>query len=362
MKLPYVYFGGKRSVATQIWQALGDVPHYIEPFFGGGAVKWLRPADHQNTKETVNDLDGFIPNFLRAVQHDPEAVARFADYPSIEVDLHARHDWLVAQLPILNKLLADPDWYDAKIAGWWVWGINNWIGSGWCDPKYYRDNDIRTARQIPYLRSEQGVQSIRTKRTMPSLRDNRGVQSIRTTRQIPFLNSKQGTQAIRAITPLRDYMLELSARLQNTRVCYGDWQRIMGRSVCTGIAGEQLTGVFLDPPYALSVGRDDVYNHETEVSAAVREWAIEHGNNPHLRIVLAGYADEHVMPLGWRTVLWKTGGGFGNQNSNGAGNKNAERECLWFSPHCIKLMVQLDMFGDTVYLMDISKDEDNGQA
>ena len=32
-------------------------------------------------------------------------------------------------------LEGDPDWYDAKIAGWWVWGIACWIGSGWCSGK-----------------------------------------------------------------------------------------------------------------------------------------------------------------------------------------------------------------------------------
>src|ERR1035441_10569578 len=32
----------------------------------------------------------------------------------------------------LRKLEADPEFYDAKVAGWWVWGVNAWIGSGWC--------------------------------------------------------------------------------------------------------------------------------------------------------------------------------------------------------------------------------------
>lgn len=131
--LPYAWFGGKRMVANKIWQVFGDVDHYIEPFFGGGAVFWLRPPDHKNRIETVNDLNGYISNFLRAVQAAPDAVARWSDYPTIEIDLHARHDWLVKQMPLLEELIKDPTWYDAKIAGWWLWGINNWIGSGWCD-------------------------------------------------------------------------------------------------------------------------------------------------------------------------------------------------------------------------------------
>ena len=34
MKAPFVWFGGKRRVAPEVWAALGDVPNYIEPFAG----------------------------------------------------------------------------------------------------------------------------------------------------------------------------------------------------------------------------------------------------------------------------------------------------------------------------------------
>src|SRR5690606_6707171 len=35
----------------------------------------------------------------------------------------------------IARLCGDPDYYDAQVAGWWVWGINCWIGSGWCSGK-----------------------------------------------------------------------------------------------------------------------------------------------------------------------------------------------------------------------------------
>jgi hypothetical protein len=47
-------------------------------------------------------------------------------------DLHARHRWLVDRRSMVEELLTDPDWYDARAAGWWVWGISQWIGTGWC--------------------------------------------------------------------------------------------------------------------------------------------------------------------------------------------------------------------------------------
>lgn len=67
------------------------------------------------------------------------------------------------------------------------------------------------------------------------------------------------------------------------------------------------------------------------VAGDVREWAIENGENPLLRIVLAGYDAEHVMPPNWRKRQYSVKGGYGNQ---GKRNVNRHRECLWFSPHC----------------------------
>ncbi|AFZ67111.1 DNA adenine methylase [Deinococcus peraridilitoris] len=135
-RAPFPYFGGKSKVAARVWERFGDVGNYVEPFFGSGAVLLGRP--HSPRTETVNDLDGFICNFWRAVLADPEGVAAWADHPVNELDLHARHAWLVAQRERLTtQLREDPDAFDAKVAGWWVWGISQWIGSGWCtQPKW----------------------------------------------------------------------------------------------------------------------------------------------------------------------------------------------------------------------------------
>ena len=77
LKSPYPYFGGKARVAGDIWRRLGDVPNYVEPFFGSGAVLLARP--HAPGTETVNDLDGWLTNFWRAVRQDPDRVAAWAD-------------------------------------------------------------------------------------------------------------------------------------------------------------------------------------------------------------------------------------------------------------------------------------------
>lgn len=34
LKAPFIWFGGKRHVASAVWDALGDVDNYVEPFAG----------------------------------------------------------------------------------------------------------------------------------------------------------------------------------------------------------------------------------------------------------------------------------------------------------------------------------------
>ena len=130
LRAPFPWFGGKSLVADLVWRYFGDVPNYVEPFFGSGAVLWARPTSART--ETVNDKDCYLANFWRAVQQDPEQVAYYADGPVNEADLHARHRWLVDQHDFRNRMMSDPFYFDARIAGWWVWGISQWIGSGWC--------------------------------------------------------------------------------------------------------------------------------------------------------------------------------------------------------------------------------------
>jgi hypothetical protein len=59
-------------------------------------------------------------------------VAEHADWPVNEADLHARHRWLVAQDEFRRRMKREPKFFDAQVAGWWVWGLCQWIGGGWC--------------------------------------------------------------------------------------------------------------------------------------------------------------------------------------------------------------------------------------
>jgi len=133
LKSPYPWFGGKARTAPEIWRRFGDVANYVEPFFGGGAVLLGRPTEPR--LETVNDINGWLCNFWRAVKTDTDGVAYYAADPVSELDLQARGDWLFyrpgVDVDFVERLRGDPDYYDVKSAGWWVWGQSSWIGSNW---------------------------------------------------------------------------------------------------------------------------------------------------------------------------------------------------------------------------------------
>jgi len=290
LKAPFPWFGGKRRVAAQVWDALGNVDHYVEPFCGSAAVLLARP--HAPRVETINDADGMVANFWRAVKADPAVVAMHADWPVNEADLHARHRWLIGRRESLTeRLVADPLWFDAVVAGWWVWGISCWLGSGWCDA-------------------------------------GRGAPS----RQIPLLHGWHRGHGIHA----NDFDLcgvfdSLCARMRNVRVVCGDWQRCLGNTAIN--PGGGVAGLLFDPPYSEGNADYAAGGTGTDLALRVREWCAEHGADKRLRIVLCGYEGEHeaLGALGWRPVAWKAVGGYGNA----AGNENAKRERLWLSPACL---------------------------
>jgi DNA adenine methylase len=303
LKAPFPYFGGKSSISQLVWERFGDVRNYVEPFFGSGAVLRNRPMPYVGT-ETVNDMNGWLVNFWRALQMDPVGVAHFADWPVSELDLHARGDWLFYREVVtefIERLRSDPAYYDVQSAGWWVWGQCCWIGTGW------------GPRKLPHLgNAGQGVN-----------------------RQKPHLgDAGQGDepQTARGMA-LRQYLRELSERLRGVRICCGDWSRVCGP---TPTIKQGLTAVFLDPPYGID-DRADCYDstEDRTVSANVREWCLERGDDPLLRIALCGYEGEHQMPDTWDYVAWKARGGYASQSTK-HDNPNAKRERIWFSPRCLK--------------------------
>ena len=307
LKAPFPYFGGKRKAAEIVWPRFGEVLNYVEPFCGSLAM--LLSAPDGDRTETVNDMDGFIVNFWRAIKADPEAVAHWADYPVIEVDLEARHAWLFNRAERLRWCLEDPDWFDAKIAGWWVWGVCAWIGSGWCV-----GDGPHQSNGAHFVKGEPGSGITRR---LPSFGDaGHGIN-----RQFP-------AEDMTRLDFILDWFNRLSSRLRDVRVACGDWKRITTRSVTTT---HGLTAVFLDPPYDSKDIDRTCYAHDSNVAKEVEAWCLENGSNDQLRVAMCGYDGDYTLP-GWDCVMGKAG-------SSGFANTKAadSRERIWFSPHCLGL-------------------------
>lgn len=300
---PFPYFGGKRRIVDEVWSRFGDVRNYIEPFCGSAAM--LLGAPDGKRVETINDLDGFVANFWRAVANDPEGVARWADYPVNEIDLEARHAWLVARSERLRWSLEDPDYYDVKIAGWWLWGACAWIGTGWCSGTgghyhtgaHFGGNAGRGInRKLPHLGNA-----------------GRGINRVTDDRSSFIL----------------DWMTRLHTRLRDVRVACGSWERVLGP--CARYW--RTNAVFLDPPYAKGSMDYAAGGTGTDLSAKVRAWCVERGSDPKLRIALCGHAGEHdeLDNLGWDRWAWRANAGY-SRDADGA----SKSETIWFSPHCVK--------------------------
>jgi len=351
---PFPYFGGKSLACESVWSALGDPENYIEPFAGSAAMLLGRP--NSGKVETINDFDGFVANFWRAVSLDANSVAKHTDWPTNEVDLFARHSWLVRHAPdLLERLHADPDYYDAKIAGWWCWGACNWIGSGWCSGTgpWVRDGEkLVDARQLPHLSAGMGVNrqlphlsaGMGVNRKLPHLSAGMGVNrklphlsaGMSVNRQLPHLSSSQNRH---------DYIYEwfglLQTRMRNVRVAAGDWRRVLTESVTTR---QGLTGVFLDPPYTKGAMDYGAGGMGLGIADEVRAWCGENGGNALLRIVLCGHAGEHdsLLANGWHLRKWTARKGYAITDEAVA---NSASETLWCSPHCIpEIKKQADLF------------------
>jgi DNA adenine methylase len=309
IKQPFPWFGGKSMIAEQVWQIFGDgIRNYIEPFFGGGAVLLNRPSP-QGT-ETINDKDGCVANFWRASIRHPDEVADAACWPVNEADCHAREIWLLerkaAMLPMLE---GSWDWCDPEIAGIWLHGVCAKVGGGIAsgNGSWVRGEDGRIAK---------GDDGIRRQR--PHL-GNAGMGINRKT-------SKSRLDYIKGM------MRQIRDRMQDVRVCCGDWSRVMGPSVFEKRSPPY--AIFLDPPY-FSEDRSAVYAEDASGMAdpmrlAIVEACLRYGEKG--KVILCGYEGEYPELDGWRKIAWKAQGGMSNQNREG--NENKGRERMWISPSC----------------------------
>ena len=308
-KAPFPWFGGKSKAAELIWSRLGsDCRNYVEPFLGSAAVFLGRPTDFSGWV-TLNDLDGHIVNFWRSVKFSPDKTALAAANPVFEADLHARHLKLVGnESRLAARLMADPQYHEPELAGWWAWGACVWIGSEWCSGKgpWHAEPD---------------------KKGIDSFTKGNGGKGVN--RKLPHLDGGKGVTE-QKLEWVRQWFVELQDNFREARIACGSWDRIMSPLTMTR---NGVCGVVLDPPYSQT---DSVYSKDSStVSGDVRKWCIENGDNTKLRIALCGHAGEHeqLESMGWKVETWAKGGGYQGAD---------DRERIWFSPHCKHLIPKIN--------------------
>ena len=67
---PLKWPGGKHYLAKDIIDLMPLHTHYVEPYFGGGAV--LLAKNPEGVSEVVNDLNGDLTNFWRVLQNESD--------------------------------------------------------------------------------------------------------------------------------------------------------------------------------------------------------------------------------------------------------------------------------------------------
>ena len=369
LKAPYVYYGGKGNWAKDVWQRFGKPDVYLEPFFSE-VVLFYTPILILQVEKLFTKQTGYICNFLRAIQNDYEEVAWWADYPTVHQDLTARHKWLVKWgAEHGERLSEDPEWYDVKSAGWWCWGINLYVGSGWCmnetlvnglpamssTPSGGRGiSKQRTnlpSDKIPLVTGV-GTNKLRVN-VEPQVSDKRphvtsgqGVSkqrvNIPTSDSIPHVRGGQGTNKQRTILDassergerLLPWFRALHDRLQKVIVINRAWNY-------NSFSPTQLSDVksdtkkrnrciFLDPPYPMKQRISNVYASDIEgtsddVAVQAYNWSINHGHK--YRIAYCSHEGDFPVPEGWEVL---------HKELRGVKRADKARDQIMFSPTCLK--------------------------
>lgn len=98
MNLPLKWHGGKYYLAARIVALMPPHLHYVEPFFGGGAVLLAREPEeetlwlpgHSGVSELVNDVNQQLINFWRVLQDN----AQFEQFcRKVQAIPFARQEW-----------------------------------------------------------------------------------------------------------------------------------------------------------------------------------------------------------------------------------------------------------------------------
>ena len=354
----YTYFGCKKKVVDLVWRAWGpEVTLVVEPFAGTAVISLNAPEGHNVKNWYLNDYDMHVANVLRSVRYHPDTVVEYAAHPRLEIDMHQIHDYLMASKPSLRDLLLTGiEACDPKLAGWWIWGCNNWLGGQWCacpikpDEVFLKNEDLKkfedaegTWRQKPNNRNRITESLTATGRKKPN-NCNRITESLTGTARKKLNHRNPCTEQLTdnsRTEHISDLVHRAYEQLRDTTILYGDFGRVLTNSY---LGDSKNVGIVLDPPYpstnmanggsAYSEGRDD----EQDTFHRAWAWFVEHHEDADKRIVFCcqeSCLEGLTVPKAVRVINWTRNTGYSSGNTKTSAQKDTRStELLLLSTAC----------------------------
>lgn len=317
----YPNWGNKKDIADVVWRKFGKVDVFIDPFAGSNSIALGNPHYKYLKREILNDHNGYMINFWRSIKYDFERVAFHMDFPSSHIQLIAIYKMLRTRFDDLPELLrSDPFYYDPICAGLWCYLMCETIDIG---------RDLHVGKK--------GYGSI------PNIGSTKGSQ----VRRAPTLhNANQDNEWKFNGERLHGWYKMLSDRFRAANILCKDWTDLYSLSLLgqtSKMSDRHKTAIFFDPPYGTENMEANKYIDDSkDIAGKVYELALELGENDRNRVALAGYENDYDMPDSWEKVVWKTAQ---NRYKVGMDIPYSRTECVWFSPHCIRVE-QSSFFGD----------------
>lgn len=300
-------------------------------------------------REVVADKNGLIINAWRALKYDPEQVAYWADMPTNHWELHSVHYWMI-QWIVDNKdeIWHNPDFFDAKAAGRWLYGVSNWIGSNFGDETNMKKDKSPKEESRPNVISRGVQMHQKPNRDIRPTLCSRGVQIQRTPDSIPWASTTtvggRGVMTSRRNVPgsqgeifygdgsrLVGWFTAIQQRLANVYVLNRDWQSAVTPAVLGLKKKNAKVAILMDPPYKTQIRNKDLYASDIDgtsdkVAEESYEWALQYGER--YRICYAMHASDFPTPKGWISY----------EKSFGAHRdaKNRVQDQIIFSPACLE--------------------------
>ena len=307
IKRPIPYYGSKEKIAQTIVDIIKKdnwSNQYIEPFVGSNSI--LLHDDFDGIKVIINDFDGKITNIWRSLKYKPEETAGYIQGVCNTINLTAL-DLAVQRNydSLLDRLHADIDYCDPKLAAHFMDLCCSWIGAGagnvkgpWTTIKDEDGIDILVRKEKGDIVCQQAQWG-----------SDRGI------------NAKH--------SGISAWFNAISKRLSDTYILSHDFERILNLHCIKS----KRTTIFFDPPYDKSgnsgVGVDYISDDANIISKRTREWCIKNHNElSKTRIIIAGRGIEHDELLSYGYIKIE-GINAKSLNKNVKIDDNINREYLW---------------------------------